>query len=246
MLRYFVIAYIFTILKHFLPATIMHWWFIKNKSVFWQKRRIQKNSNPTIIRYEILVSLFGLFVQALFFVFLFELHQRGYLKVYSSWTERDYFYSPLAMLSLFAWHDCYFFWTHRLLHIRFFYRYIHIVHHKSKNPTAFASGSSHPIEAFIEVFFLLPFLMLVPIHWSALLLFLILTEIFSISGHLGVELLPAKTWDSWWGRWITTNTHHNLHHQYPNGNYALYGKFWDLHSNTLHSKTNEEFKRVTA
>ena len=49
----------------------------------------------------------------------------------------------------------------------------------------------------------------------------------NVLAHLGYEVYP-KTWTKIpFLKHKTTSTHHNMHHQLFNGNYALYFTWWD-------------------
>jgi lathosterol oxidase len=54
----------------------------------------------------------------------------------------------LALMLLL--HDAWFYWTHRLMHHPKIFRHVHLVHHRSINPSPWAAYSFHPIEAVIE------------------------------------------------------------------------------------------------
>ena len=47
-----------------------------------------------------------------------------------------------------------------------------------------------------------------------------------------------------WKGWVTTPTHHNMHHQFSRCNFGLYWGGWDQIFRTLHPKTREEFYRI--
>jgi len=42
--------------------------------------------------------------------------------------------------------DAFGYWSHRLLHHRFFYKLIHKVHHQYKKPTGICAEYAHPVE----------------------------------------------------------------------------------------------------
>jgi lathosterol oxidase len=55
-----------------------------------------------------------------------------------------------------------------------------------------------------------------------------------VAGHAGVELIPRAWLAGWWGRWLTTTLHHEMHHAYANSNYGLYFVWWDRWCGTEH------------
>ena len=50
----------------------------------------------------------------------------------------------LGFLVLLLWWDFHFYWTHRLLHTKWLFKYVHKVHHESYNPDPF-SGTGYKI-----------------------------------------------------------------------------------------------------
>ena len=57
--------------------------------------------------------------------------------------------------------------------------------------------------------------------------------IFEVS-PASVELLPRAWLARWWGRWLTTTLHHDLHHAQGRHNYGLYFTWWDCIGGTEH------------
>jgi lathosterol oxidase len=56
-------------------------------------------------------------------------------------------YYIISIVLMIALHDTYYYWTHRLLHWKKIFRYVHKVHHLSLNPTPFSAYALHPVEA---------------------------------------------------------------------------------------------------
>lgn len=63
-------------------------------------------------------------------IFLAEL--RGYSKLYDSIEERGYGYLAFSVALFLAWNDFAVYWIHRGLHLPFFYKHVHKVHHMFK------------------------------------------------------------------------------------------------------------------
>lgn len=136
-------------------------------------------------------------------------------------------YMLLTILLITIWHETWFYWMHRLVHRRALYRKIHLVHHKSTNPSPLAAYNFHALEAFLEGIYIVLFIFVVPIHFYVILGHTFYAMIMNIWWHLGYEFFP-----SWWAshpvfKWINTSTHHNMHHSKFDGNYSLYFNFWD-------------------
>jgi ferredoxin len=108
-----------------------------------------------------------------------------------------------------------------------FYKIFHKVHHESTDPSPLTAFAFHPTEAVVEYFigFVLPFLL--PLNFGVLITWQIFSMLNNVLGHLGYEVYP-KGWVKFpLLKFKTASTHHNMHHQLFNGNYALYFTWWD-------------------
>lgn len=196
------------------------------------------------ITLELKYSVTTLLIQSVLFTLLYLGVQKNIFRVYSGFGSQGYLTEIIGLFAYFFIYDAYFYWSHRLLHQGWFYKYIHVVHHKSLNPTPFASYSFHPVEAVINMLYFFPILFFFPMSVELLLVIIVITDLGNVGGHIGYDFTPKEMWKSWWGSWLTTPTHHNLHHQYSRSNYGLYWRGWDELFKTLHSKTESEFYRV--
>ena len=116
---------------------------------------------------------------------------------------------------------------------------MHLVHHKSTNPTPFTAYSFHPSEAIIEGAVILIIVSTIPIHKISFFLFMSVQISYNIYAHLGYELIPKRITNSFLGQWINTSINHNLHHENSKNNYGLYFTFWDRILNTLERKVGK-------
>jgi sterol desaturase/sphingolipid hydroxylase (fatty acid hydroxylase superfamily) len=149
-------------------------------------------------------------------------------------------------LGLIIAHDAYFYWTHRLMHHKRLFRLFHRGHHRSRAPTPFAAYAFDWPEAIVQALFLPLMAFLTPVHATALFVFLTFMIVRNVIGHAGVELYPR-----WFGlspltSWITTTTHHDLHHEKAGANFGLYFRWWDRLMHTEHPDYRARFERATA
>src|SRR5688572_28532442 len=142
-------------------------------------------------------------------------------------------------------HDTYFYWTHRLIHHPKLFKTVHLVPHKSTNPSPWAAYAFHPIEAIINSGVFVVILFTIPVHGFHLFLFFVLSLAYNVYGHLGYELYPRGFSRHWFGRWINTSVNHNLHHKHFSGNYGFYFLFWDRWMGTIREDYEEKFEEVT-
>jgi lathosterol oxidase len=155
-----------------------------------------------------------------------------------------YFFGAFPLL--FLMHDTYFYWMHRLIHHPRLFKWFHLVHHRSVNPSPWAAYAFHPFEAFLESQIFVIFLFTIPINVWHLFIFFVISLSYNVYGHLGFELYPEGFSRHWLGRWVNTSVSHNLHHHYFRGNYGLYFLFWDRWMGTLRKEYDEAFGEVTS
>jgi Delta7-sterol 5-desaturase len=158
----------------------------------------------------------------------------GIFHVYSKVSEYGWLYWAGSIVLIIVAHDVYFYWTHRCMHTPNVFRRVHRIHHLSVAPTQWAAYSFSIGEAFGQAAFLPLFLLVAPTHEVVLFIWMAHQVVRNVAGHCGVELEP-KTWlATWWGRWLTTTLHHDMHHEHGRYNYGLYFAWWDRWCGTEH------------
>jgi len=196
------------------------------------------------IRRELLTSACTVLVFAATGLVIGLAHTSGLIPIYD---RVEAFGSPYLIGSLaliIIAHDTWFYWTHRLIHHRRLFRHMHRTHHRSHKPTPFTSYAFDISEAIINAIFLPLFLLVVPMHPIAILLFLIHMMLRNALGHCGYEVFPARNNRKPLFDWMTTVTHHDLHHVNGRYNMGLYFTWWDRLMGTEHPRYHQEFARV--
>jgi sterol desaturase/sphingolipid hydroxylase (fatty acid hydroxylase superfamily) len=153
---------------------------------------------------------------------LVELSQRLVL----NGTRRDFVVFLISIIIGYGWNDFYFYWSHRMLHAKFFYAKVHKFHHESYNPDPFSGLSMHPFES--TVYFLASFILslFVP-YWFCRLTF-IGQIVFPLPGHAGFGF-----WDK------ESSVNHYLHHSKFEWNYGS-STLWDHLMGTNYDMTNRQ------
>ena len=203
-------------------------------------KRIQPRRPSTkAFRREVLYAISTAAIFATVGLATFHLARAGYLQKYA--TIDSWAYWVFSIVAAIVIHDAYFYWTHRAIHHPKLFKLVHRVHHLSTNPSPWAAYAFHPIEALISALIVPLLLLVLPMHESALFVFLIYMIVMNVIGHLGHELYPR-----WWPRWYSTSTHHNLHHRDFHGNYGLYFTWWDRWMGTQHPDYEATFEAVAS
>ena len=155
-------------------------------------------------------------------------HEHGWTRVYTDIGAFPLWWLPASVVVYLAAHDSWFYWTHRWMHRPRIYKAMHAVHHASRNPTAWAAMSFHPLESMTGAFLIPALVLLVPIHYGALLVVLTIMTVMGVTNHMGWEIFPRWLVHGQAGRWIITASHHQRHHEKYLCNFGLYFRFWDL------------------
>ncbi|WP_053971411.1 sterol desaturase family protein [Mangrovimonas sp. ST2L15] len=195
-------------------------------------------------RREIGFSFLTMVIFSLYAALIFKSPLSEFTKIYRDFSEHSIWYVIFSVILAILIHDTYFYWTHRMMHHPKLFKYFHLVHHKSTNPSPWASYSFHPLEALVEGGVILVVVMLIPIHPVAIALFMIFMLSYNVYGHLGFEIFPRWLLKTKLGSWFNTSTNHNMHHHYFKGNYGLYFRFWDQLMGTTHPKYQETLNQL--
>lgn len=224
----------FAIGRYFLFAGMAYLVCYRSGFKFLNRFKIQSRSpRRDQIIHELLYSLSTACVFSLMGLLVYFLYIKGYTTIYTHVEQHELLYLISSLLLMVFVHDTYFYWTHRLLHTRWFLKKIHSVHHRSTNPTPWAAYSFHPLEAFLEGSFIFPLVTIFPVYINVLLFFTFLILLLNIIGHMGYEFIPKKIRESTIGQFFTSSTHHNQHHQKGNRNFGYYFTIWDKMMRTL-------------
>jgi Delta7-sterol 5-desaturase len=180
------------------------------------------------IRSEILWSLASAFIYAAPAGILAWGWQRfGWTRVYMEASDHPLWWLPVSVLVYLAAHDSWFYWTHRLMHRPRVYKRMHALHHASRDPTAWAAMSFHPLESISGAVVIPLLVLLVPIHYGALLIVLTIMTVMGVTNHMGWEIFPRWLVRGPAGQWLITASHHQRHHEKYLCNFGLYFRVWD-------------------
>lgn len=222
--RIFVVDF----MRYFIAAStayLIFWvFFIKRL----QHRIIQKK-RPKVSQMwmEFRYSVSTAFIFAIVGTGILVLTKAGYTKIYTDIAEYGWSWMVISFVLMLFFHDTYFYWAHRFMHHPKVFKHVHLVHHRSTNPSPWAAYSFHPLEAVIETAVFQIIVFSIPAHPLTLFAFLTYMISRNVIGHLGIEIFPSWFLKSKWFNWITVTTHHDLHHKNFNTNYGLYFSWWD-------------------
>ena len=201
--------------------------------------------NKHMVR-EIGYSLVSMLIFNVVAVTVFILAKNGYTKIYTNIHAHSMWYFWFSVVVFIVAHDTYFYWSHRLMHMKAIYPYVHLIHHRSVNPTPWATFSFHPTEAVMQVMILPIMVVAIPLHPLAILAWSMYQLMLNIGGHTGYEFFRSGFTRRIHTLWSNTATHHTMHHKHVNCNYGLYFNIWDRIMGTNHERYHEEFEATVA
>jgi sterol desaturase/sphingolipid hydroxylase (fatty acid hydroxylase superfamily) len=149
-----------------------------------------------------------------------------------------------SLVLMIVAHDAYFYWVHRLAHRRGLFAWVHRRHHLSHNPSPFTAYSFDLAEAVLMGSFVPLWILLVPTQWVVVDLFVLHQIVRNTLLHAGIELMPATPDGRPRFDWLTTTTHHDLHHGRMGWNFGLYFTWWDRWMGTEHPDYHAQFATI--
>lgn len=159
-------------------------------------------------------------------------YRQGITLLYTQINAYGILYLGVSYVLTLILQDTYFYFTHRLFHYPLFFKFFHKSHHISKHPTPWTSFAFDPLEALVQILFLIGIVFIIPLHYIVLGAVLITMTVWAVLNHLGFKLFPSTKPYHWFGRWFIGPTHHLLHHRKYKVHYGLYFTFWDKLLNT--------------
>lgn len=237
--------YLFDLMRYLIPASlafIIFWVIFRGglKHLFIQ-RTFPKTKE--LVR-EFAYSMSTVVIFSLVGFGVYSAGHKGVTLIYNEISDYGIFYLIFSLVAIIVFHDFYFYWTHRLMHHKKIFKYVHRVHHQSTSPSPWAAYSFHPWEALIQALVLPIMVFTIPLHPLAIFIFLTYMIIRNVIGHLGFEILPKGFTKNKYLNWNTAITHHDMHHEHFHGNYGLYFTWWDKWMNTEHKEYHDRFNEV--
>jgi len=233
--RYLIVAGLF-----FWVFWILRWDRLRHRHI--QDERPKRRRLHHEIKYSLITS--AIFVIEALGVYL--LREAGLTRFYADVSSHGWLYFGASIVVMIIMHDTYFYWIHRAMHHSRLFRFFHLVHHKSTNPSPWAAYSFAPPEAILQAAIGPIIVLTLPVHEVAMFVFLVFMIVMNVIGHLGIELYPTGWARNARSRWFLTSTYHNLHHRHFHGNYGLYFSFWDRLMGTANPSYEERYEEITS
>lgn len=234
-------------LRYFIAASsayLIFWVLFIHK---WSHRIIQRKFPKRAKMWmEFKYSMSTVFIFSLIGLFIVNMKNAGFTTIYEDAGQYGAWWMFGSFVLMIILHDAYFYWAHRLMHHPKIFKHVHLVHHRSTNPSPWAAYSFHPLEALVESGIFLMVVFTIPVHPLILVSFLIYMISRNVIGHLGIEIMPKWFLKIPFVNLHTTTTHHDMHHKNFNTNYGLYFTWWDRWFGTEDKAYQKTFEEVTS
>ena len=187
---------------------------------------------PGQVQFEVVNSLCSIAVFAVYGVVTIYLNRIGFIRI--DWNP-SILTVIINLVLLTFWNEVHFYLCHRLLHIRWLYRKVHSVHHRSIVPTPFTTFSFHWFEAVLLSSVMLWLLLVWPLDIFTIMAFPLLSLVANSIGHMNYAVFPHKTTSEL----FAACQRHTAHHTKWAGNYGFYLPWLDRWLGTRLQLPNE-------
>jgi lathosterol oxidase len=202
--------------------------FLLSITLFSFFSRISKyqslQSSPQILtREDIILSILVIGCNASIFIIGFMLWQKDIILVRE---HTNILIVGVEVVFLIFIMDLLMYFFHRMAHFPFFYKLVHLRHHKHESTNAISLFVLHPIEALGFGFLIILVIFIYPFSYLAISLYLFINLLWGTIGHLDKEILPKQLAGLKPGL-LGSTKFHNDHHKHPHYNYGFYTVLWD-------------------
>jgi Delta7-sterol 5-desaturase len=171
--------------------------------------------------YEIKHSVLSIFIFGFSGIAMVYLIRKGSVQI----LPETFLNTSIGLLILTLWNEVHFFIIHRLMHLPFFYKTVHKIHHQSKIPTVYSVYSFHWLEAVLLSTVPISIAPFINFSASAILVYPLVSILLNYAGHCNYRFGTGSG-----HTWKLFGTRHANHHYKNKGSYGfvtnILDKFW--------------------
>jgi lathosterol oxidase len=221
-----LLSCLISVVTYFGLGGLLHWWFYvhrRDRAREW-KHQPDRWLDPALQAHAIRLGGLNLLGGSLLgATFIWHVRRGGWTTLYFD-VDRFGSFAPLYLLAsaiaALLTIDAGLYYTHRLLHDRRLFRYIHRWHHRYVAPTIFTTTAMHPIEFLVFVACLAAPAFVIPMHAAVYGLVIAYTYFVGMLDHSGVRArLPLPLHGD--------NAFHDEHHIFYHCNYGHHTTLFD-------------------
>jgi len=179
------------------------------------------------IKLEILYSLQSIIIFGFLSVILIQLIREDYIQLSSNSILQIF----LGLLILNVWNEIHFFIIHKIMHLPFFMKNVHKIHHQSYIPTLYSVYRFHWFEALLLGTLPLTIAPFIPLSPISIALYPICSLLINFSGHCNYRFGKGNG-----PSWKLISSNHNNHHYKGKQNFGFAS---DILDKLFNSKTKK-------
>jgi Delta7-sterol 5-desaturase len=232
--KFFAMSWVSFSLLYFGFAIVAEWLTHRLLPVLNIGKRLSGNVKNKQISTEIRYSLISISVFACYGLLTKVMITAQILQV--NW-KFDPIFLPFEIICLFLWNEFHFYISHRLLHTKWLYKQVHVLHHRSTIPTAYSTYSFHWFEAILLGSVMISAMFIYHFQWIALLTLPLTSITFNAIGHFHYDMFPLKSIS----HLLSFSRRHSLHHSHNKGNFGFLLPIFDqLFKSSISKKIESE------
>jgi sterol desaturase/sphingolipid hydroxylase (fatty acid hydroxylase superfamily) len=224
-----------------MASVVWLFFYVVFQAAFHHRRVPRRDPTARQVLREVTHSLRSIIIFGLVTLAVAAAARAGWTRLYYRIGDRGWPWFVLSIGLMIVLHDTYFYWTHRLMHHRLLYHFLHHTHHLSTSPTPWAAYAFSPAEALVQAGIGPLAVFTLPVHPAAFAIFMVWQITFNVLGHCGYEIFPRWFLRSPAGSVLNSVTHHALHHEKFRANFSLYFNVWDRLMGTNHRDYERRF-----
>jgi lathosterol oxidase len=202
---------------------LVHWWFYVRRRAQADAWKLQPRRwlGPAMTRHALLLGSGNILMgSVLGGTFAWYVGRGGPSALYFDAGPHGLWYLPVSAILCFFAIDAGLYYSHRLLHRRTLFRYVHRWHHRYTAPVIFTTTAVHPVEFLTFQFFLVLPAMLIPMHAGVYVVVVAYTYLIGMIDHAGVIV-------RWRLPFHSDNRFHDDHHVHFHCNYGHHTALFD-------------------
>jgi Delta7-sterol 5-desaturase len=143
----------------------------------------------------------------------------GHSRLYDGVAAHGWGYLVLSAIGALAFAETAIYWIHRMLHVGWFMRHLHAIHHRFREPTPVITYAFHPLDSFLQSLPYHLYAFVIPLNSLVYLAFFIFSSFWALMIHERVRWVP--------GGIVNNAGCHTAHHWFCRYNYGNNFTFWD-------------------
>ena len=214
----YLLTFAYFLFLYFIVGPIFLWCCRSLEKRGFTEKIVREDVKPSQIKFEIKHSFKSIVLFGFSILPIIYLIRSGHISL----LENSLGNIALGILILTIWNEVHFFIVHRIMHIPFFMKHVHFIHHRSRVPTVYSVYCFHWLEASLLSTVPLTITIFIPFAPLGIALYPLASILLNFAGHCNYRF-GNGTGPSW----KLFGTHHNEHHSRGKQNFGFASNLLD-------------------